>query len=332
MISINTSTICPLLTKVIGCSSVMARGRQGPLYSRVDLSTISDYTKAIAAFIKFLPWLLMCEIVDQNEHQTEHQTEFHAWQKLLISHIVKELFHEGVKKGDCGYQSTFRNWFSTRRVKPWKKKFVDAFAIHTKTTDEQRDAGDARRRLLMLISGDITAGLHELINGNPDEKKSKSIIWGWKSRPDDVGETRVPHKMAPEIHKVAIVVLEYLLQYQGAGDPTSEWCAMTRFFTLWTKDPQQIKDASYAPFVAAVMFLKNDVRNRIVGLVPACKFAPKPTAVDPIAQNEIALKFKLEPDIVPNTPIGMMPAVEPTSPATLPDSPIAGPHTATVEV
>ena len=416
----------------------MARGRQGPSFGRTALSRISDYTKAIAPFIKFLPLLLMCLIVDQNDHQNE----FDARQKLLIAHIVKELFHTGGKKGEWAYQSIFRNYFSTRKVRHWKTQFVKAFAKYTEATDV-KEAEERQFELQMLICADITAGLHELMNGNPAEKKSKSLLCGWQSKPDDVGETRVPDKMAQEIHKVAIVVLEYLLHYQGAGDPTSQWCAMTRFFTLWTQDKQQIKDASYAPFVAAVMFLKNNVRNKIVGLVPACEFAPKPPAVEPAVQHEIASKFQLtaprqaaveptspgqgaqsndrfesprsKPELVgrerstsasplgpfaieidfddfdtvgnvldtdgidkdtdgidkdiveidkdtvkivketveidfdtvkivfdiddpidmmlsPDAPIDMMPAVEPTSPVTLPDVPIAGPHTATVEV
>ena len=158
----------------------MPRGIRGHVFNRTQTNVLNDYTTAVAPFIKLLPWLSMCAIVDPTDANEER--------KLIIAKIIKELFCDGAKTGDYKYQSSFRSWFGVRRSKPWKKEFVEAFAVLIKAKQEQRDTEDESNKVCILISEDISAGLHVLLNGNPNEKKSNALICAWKSRPDDVDE------------------------------------------------------------------------------------------------------------------------------------------------
>ena len=238
----------------------MPRGIRGDVFNRIQILLLTLYTAALAPFIKLLPWLLMCAIVDPTDANEER--------KLIIATIVKDLFRDDAKTGDYKYQSVFRSWFDVRRCKPWGKKFVEAFAVLIEAMQEHRDTKDEFDAVHILISEDISAGLHVLMNGNPNEKKSNVLVCAWKSRPDDVDEIPVPNTMALEIRKVAIVAVEYLLHYQGAGDPKSTWCAMRRFFELWKEGEKEEKTRSYAPYVATVMYMKKIVKDNVGKIVP----------------------------------------------------------------
>ena len=250
-----------------------------------------------------------------------------------------------------------------RTSDPFKEKFVVALtALH-----------DARRlntaesthymAVKLLIFDQILSALDTLLNGNPTLKKSKSLSNGWRI-PDDAVKKDIPYIPIPdimtrEISRMVIVIMEYLLGHEGAGEPKSTWCAMGRFLELWRDITMDEKMKSYAICLVHYMFLKNDVKKRISGIIPACTFAMNPgikkshTAEDPVAdsvadpveRNRIRRLFKLdhvetqnqadqqasETDLVAD-PIIVWPAEELMSPATRPDLPFAGTHEDNVEL
>lgn len=242
-------------------------------------------------------------------------------EKITLARVAIAHFKRN-GKGESVFHSWLRGFFGIHRYKPWNKLFVDAMARLT-----EPGAGDKKElyvQVSTLLYQDIIAGFTELLNGNILEPTSKAVDTGWGA-PNPAGcKTELTAQMKCVVSIAAAVAMEHLSNSEGAGNPGSEWCALSRFFVLLQEDEKKahLLNDSCVLEVAWLIWKNASVQKALakVALMPDMNPADQDGRLSHLAKSRIEGRF-------PPLPAKIHPNRRPKDELTRPDrdaSPVSG--------